>query len=95
MIDDRHYGRIQSLLKGTKGKIEFGGAGKDLRIEPAIVTNVKVDDLLMKESVVHSTPKPPKTNYMNARNDREIFGPILPIIPVKNVDTAISYIRAG
>jgi len=54
MINVRHYERTQSLLKETNGKIEFGGAGEGLRIEPAIVTNVKLDDPLLKESVMHS-----------------------------------------
>ena len=57
MINVRHYERIQSLLKETNGKIEFGGAGEGLRIEPAIVTNVKLDDPLLKESVMHSSPR--------------------------------------
>ena len=55
MINDRHYERIQNLLKGTRGKVQFGGSGKDLRIEPAVVTNVKPDDLLLKELVLYST----------------------------------------
>ncbi|KAG1850808.1 Aldehyde/histidinol dehydrogenase [Suillus subalutaceus] len=75
VVNARHYERNKSLLSRTKGKVAFGGqAGQDLRIEPAIVTGVTLDDPLMEE---------------------EIFGPILPIIPVANVDAAISHIRSG
>lgn len=69
MTNDRHCERI--LLKETKGKIAFEGAGKDLRSERAIETNVKEDDLLlMRASVIYSKPRSLNTNYMNARNDR-------------------------
>lgn len=75
MVNARHYERIKSLLSQTKGKVAFGGqSGQDLRIEPAILTDVTMDDKLMEE---------------------EIFGPILPIIPVANVDDAISHVRSG
>lgn len=75
VLNARHYERNKSLLSRTKGKVVIGGqAGQDLRIEPAIVTGVKLDDPLMEE---------------------EIFGPILPIIPVANVDAAISHIQSG
>ncbi|KAG2104376.1 Aldehyde/histidinol dehydrogenase [Suillus discolor] len=75
VLNARHYKRNKSLLSRTKGKVVIGGqAGQDLRIEPAIVTGVKLDDPLMEE---------------------EIFGPILPIIPVENVDAAISHIQSG
>ncbi|KAI9458240.1 Aldehyde/histidinol dehydrogenase [Boletus coccyginus] len=74
LINDRHYERIKSILKGTHGKIELGDAGKNLRIRPEIVTNVKLDDPLL---------------------EGEIYGPILPIVPVANVDSAIAYIQAG
>ncbi|KAG1770322.1 Aldehyde/histidinol dehydrogenase [Suillus placidus] len=75
VVNARHYERNKSLLFRTKGKVVLGGqAGQDLRIEPAIVTGVTLDDPLMEE---------------------EIFGPILPIIPVANVDAAISHIQSG
>lgn len=52
VLNARHYERNKSLLSRTKGKVVIGGqAGQDLRIEPAIVTGVKLDDPLMEESV--------------------------------------------
>jgi aldehyde dehydrogenase (NAD+) len=52
LVNTRHFERNKSLLSRTKGKVAFGGqAGQDLRIEPAIVTDVTLDDPLMEESV--------------------------------------------
>ena len=52
VLNARHCEHNKSLLSRTKGKVVIEGqAGQDLRIEPAIVTSVKVDDPLMEESV--------------------------------------------
>jgi acyl-CoA reductase-like NAD-dependent aldehyde dehydrogenase len=52
VVNDRHYERNKGLLSQTEGMVAFGGqAGQDLPIEPAIVTDVTVDDPLVKESV--------------------------------------------
>ncbi|KAF9529060.1 Aldehyde/histidinol dehydrogenase [Crepidotus variabilis] len=68
--------RISSLLQRTNGDIVIGGRGnryfneKDKYHCPTLVTNVKPEDVLMKD---------------------EIFGPILPIVPMPNLQAAIAF----
>lgn len=42
--------RLQKLLSGTKGTVARGGKTEGKRMEPTIVKNVEIDDLLMDES---------------------------------------------
>ncbi|CAH0564103.1 unnamed protein product [Brassicogethes aeneus] len=73
IISKRHFRRLVNLLQNQK--VAIGGAidEKDLFIEPTILTDVSINDDVMKE---------------------EIFGPILPIVNVNNVDEAISFINS-
>ena len=75
MVSQRHYQRLQSLLKETNGEIVIGGKTKDegSYIEPTVVVNVKMDDALLRD---------------------ELFGPILPIVEVKDINEAIKIVRA-
>lgn len=53
MISEKHFDRIIGLLGNTKGKIIYGAShDKEERfIQPTIVDDVKMDDVLMKEEV--------------------------------------------
>lgn len=53
VVNVGHYNHNKDLLSKTKGKVAFGGqAGQGLRIEPAIVTDVTVEnEPLMDKSV--------------------------------------------
>ena len=75
MVSQRHYQRLQNLLKETNGEIVIGGKTKDEGnyIEPTVVVNVKMDDALLRD---------------------ELFGPILPIVEVKDINEAIKIVRA-
>ena len=75
MVSQRHYQRLQNLLKETNGEIVIGGKTKDdgNYIEPTVVVNVKMDDALLRD---------------------ELFGPILPIVEVKDINEAIKIVRA-
>jgi len=76
LINERHVGRVQSLLESTSGNVINGGldtvdaAGH--YIAPTLVLNPKEGEGIMKQ---------------------EIFGPVLPILPVENEDEAISTIN--
>ena len=50
IVSDRHQARLQALLSSTKGKIVVGGVTQenDKLISPTVVTDVKLDDSLMK-----------------------------------------------
>lgn len=74
VINERHFGRLKSVLDKTDGDIVVGGKvdASDKFISPTFVDNVKRTDSLMEE---------------------EIFGPLIGLITVKNVDEAIEFIK--
>ncbi|KAJ6466021.1 Aldehyde/histidinol dehydrogenase [Mycena vitilis] len=74
ILNPRHHARIMELLGRTQGKLVHGGNTEGTkRIEPAIVSDVALNDALMED---------------------EIFGPIVPIVPVNDMQEAIEIIRA-
>ncbi len=55
IVNVAHFNRLESLLARTRGEIILGGkVDENLRIAPTVVTNVKLDDPLMEESVLSS-----------------------------------------
>lgn len=72
IINDKHFKRIQRLLKDQTPA--FGGETNEAErfIAPTVITDVKKSDLIMEE---------------------EIFGPILPMMLMDNVDEVIRYIN--
>ncbi|KAI0704847.1 Aldehyde/histidinol dehydrogenase [Cytidiella melzeri] len=55
IVSERHAERLLKLIEATKGKILIGGKHEQLedgvRIEPTIVTEVRLDDVLMGEEI--------------------------------------------
>lgn len=53
MVSQRHYDRLKNLISETKGTVVIGGKTVDEGrfIEPTVVTNVKLDDPLMKDEI--------------------------------------------
>ncbi|CBY40459.1 unnamed protein product [Oikopleura dioica] len=53
MVTERHYKRLVGLLEKTKGKIVHGGNfdEKTCYIEPTVVVDVTMDDILMEEEL--------------------------------------------
>lgn len=51
IIHSRSQTRLQSLIAGTKGIVAIGGKSEGKRIELTVVKDVKIDDVLMDESV--------------------------------------------
>lgn len=97
IVSPQAFHRIKDLLDRTKGTVVLGGESDEATkfIAPTVVKNVGGDDSLMSEyvcvlllssSLAHHAPF--------SSFDREIFGPVLPIIPVDNVDEAIAFINA-
>ena len=89
-ITPTNQDRIKNLISGTKGTVVIGGQSKGKRVALTIIKDVKEDDLLMEESVI--------TSYFNkivseTKGFSEIFGPVLPIVPVDDVNDAIRIIR--
>ncbi|KAK0496050.1 NAD-aldehyde dehydrogenase [Armillaria luteobubalina] len=91
LVTPQAYNRLSSLLKSTKGTIAFGGKLDEATkyIQPTIVRDVSFDDPLMTKSLVMSLLR-----LIIDTLRREIFGPILPIVPVDNIDEAIKFVNA-
>lgn len=83
IINERHYGRLRALLDEARAKgaqvIEVGENSEATRTRP------------------HTLPP---TVVLGATDDmgilnEEIFGPVLPIVPYRDIDEAIARINAG
>lgn len=51
IINEKHIERLSNLLDNTEGKILFGGKFNGKKLEPTIVDNVFIDDVLMKDEI--------------------------------------------
>ncbi|KAL5479996.1 hypothetical protein EMCRGX_G023609 [Ephydatia muelleri] len=75
VINQRHFNRLMSLIRSTRGNVVFGGDTDEqkLKINPTLITDVTPGDPIMED---------------------EIFGPILPFVPVDSVDEAINLVNS-
>lgn len=91
IITPQAFKRLKGLLDTTQGKIVIGGETNEAAkyIAPTFVKDVTGDDSLMRECVFLNRLDLITLN----RNNREIFGPILPIVPV-DLDEAITFVNA-
>lgn len=64
---------------------------KERYVAPTLVKDVKGDDSLLSEYVPQSVLQ--YFSHSKKKLNREIFGPILPIVPVENIDEAIRFIN--
>ncbi|KIJ36345.1 hypothetical protein M422DRAFT_179475 [Sphaerobolus stellatus SS14] len=73
IINERHFHRVQDMLKRSKGKVVIGGKSDTarLKMEVTVVRDVQGGDSLMED---------------------EVFGPILSLVPVDNLDDAIDFL---
>jgi coniferyl-aldehyde dehydrogenase len=83
VINERHYGRLRALPDEARAKgarvVEVGANPETARTRPHTLA----------PTVVLGA-----TGDMAILNE-EIFGPVLPIVPYRNIDDAIAYINAG
>ena len=83
VINERHYGRLRALLDEARAKgarvIEVGANPEAARSRP---------HTLAPTVVLGATAD------MGILNE-EIFGPVLPIVPYRDIDDAIAHINAG
>jgi coniferyl-aldehyde dehydrogenase len=82
IINERHYARLTGLIEDARGK---GANILQVGHRPA-------------DAAGRSHTLPP-TLVLNARDDmlimrEEIFGPVLPVLPYRNLDEAIAYVNA-
>ncbi|KAI0749987.1 aldehyde dehydrogenase [Daedaleopsis nitida] len=85
IVSQKHAARIKGLLDNTKGEIILGGKVdvEKRYVAPTIVNNVSADDSLMSECV--------SSCYLSSYG--EVFGPVLSLVPVEDVDEALEFIR--
>lgn len=93
IVSELHHLRLSSLLARTKGEIVLQGRidVERRRFEPTIVKDVVDGDSLLEESVL------PCVERYDPDQDgiyRELFGPILPIVPVDSLKQAIDFVNA-
>ncbi|KAG6918470.1 hypothetical protein DXG01_014097 [Tephrocybe rancida] len=89
IVSDAHHKRLKRLLERTKGQIVFGGRTNEKKgFEPTVVKNVTGTDSLMEEYERSFA----FFDFLTC--DREIFGPILPLVPVDSVEDAIEFINS-
>lgn len=93
IVSDSHFTRLKSVLAQTKGEVVLGGKTDDKRgFELTVVKNVEGDDPLLEE---HVHPLIVKDDVsLISTLVREIFGPILPLVPVDSVGDAVAFINS-
>jgi aldehyde dehydrogenase (NAD+) len=89
---------LKAVLRGTKGRVEFGGKYEEgglkrkWGMEPTVVVDVKEDDALLEEYELLPISDT-SWNFDVFFVFREIFGPILPLVAVEDVDEAIKFLN--
>jgi aldehyde dehydrogenase (NAD+)/aldehyde dehydrogenase (NAD(P)+) len=91
MVHQAAFKRVHGLVQNTKGTIVVGGEADEATkfIAPTIVKDVKPDDSLMSEYAFLSVFPAAVLNHF-----REIFGPVLPIVPVEDLDSGLAYVNS-
>ncbi|VDM55351.1 unnamed protein product [Angiostrongylus costaricensis] len=81
IINKRHHDRISSLLDSSRGTILFQGGDRDRDdlFIPPVIIDVKRDDPFMKD----------EARFF------QIFGPVLPLLTIRDLNEAIDYINSG
>jgi aldehyde dehydrogenase (NAD+) len=97
IVSQAHYDRLKAVLGRTMGKVEFGGKYEEgglkrkWGMEPTVVVDVKENDALLEE--YEFLPILRRLEFDISFVFREIFGPILPIVAVEDVDEAIEFLN--
>lgn len=78
IVNEGHWKRIKSMLEGTNGRIVLGGPPAENKAAERAFPVVIVTDVGGDDSIMTG----------------EIFGPVLPIVPVRDIDAAIDFINA-
>lgn len=78
VINEGHWKRIKSLLDNTNGKVVLGASPGEEKASDRAFPLVVVSDVAGSDSIMRE----------------EIFGPLLPIVPVKDVRAAVDFINA-
>lgn len=78
IVTENHWKRVKGMLEGTNGKIALGGPPEEKAQSSKAFPVTIITDVSGDDSIMTG----------------EIFGPILPIVTVKDVDEGIDFINA-
>jgi len=92
IVSEGHYKRLRSLMTKSSGNVVVGGSTDDekRRITPTVYRDVKEGDSLLEGYVY---PSISIRSIHQLISISEIFGPLLPIVPVDDIRQAIEYIN--
>lgn len=92
IVNENHFNRVKKLLDTTKGSVVYGGNtnSETGKIEVTLVADVTEDDALMQGPSILSCP--PIAAFLTTGTG-EIFGPVLPIVTVNNMNEAVDFIQ--
>ncbi len=109
VISINHFKRIVSLLDDIKQKISessiiFGGVldYNELKLSPTLINLGSIDNITMqmKENGINLHSSVDKIRELDSKNlltlrimQEEIFGPILPIVSYKSIESCLYFIR--
>jgi len=99
IVSDGHYKRLRNLMTKSSGEIVVGGDTDEekRRITPTVYRDVKEGDSLLEGySTFLSTRGLDSLCLLILLTCKtsEIFGPLLPIVPVDDIRGAIEYVNA-
>lgn len=78
IVNEGHWKRIRGMLEGTQGKIAVGTPPDEKTSSSRKFPVVVISDVKGSDSIMTG----------------EIFGPVLPVVTVKDIDAAIEFINA-
>ncbi|KAG8985917.1 hypothetical protein FRB90_004365 [Tulasnella sp. 427] len=92
IVNERQFDRLKAMLDKTDGKVVLGGecVRDELYIAPTVVKGCTGDDSMMSEYVSIGLLK----GVNRGEAHLEIFGPILPIVPVDSAEEAIAFVNS-
>ena len=107
IVTEAHTARIKRYIDNTRGTVVFGGqANVEKRwVAPTVICDVSGDDATMQEYVARGPGSSAHhtdiallfvtlCSAWRGQPQSEIFGPVLPIVPVEDVNEAIAFINA-
>lgn len=96
IVSEGHFKRLHNIMMKSSGVIVLGGNMDEQkrRITPTVYRDVKKGDSLI-EGYIHARFFIPLHSFTDLRvYISEIFGPLLPIVPVDDIRQAIEFINA-
>jgi len=101
IVSHNHFDRLQATLSKTKGRVVLEGQNdrSSKMMGMTVVDDISWDDEVMKEYVQSTWSSRIQYNgplvLTTPAYPREIFGPILPIVKVRNVNEAIDKLQGS